>query len=92
MRVEADSRLIVSELLPVFLALRIARRLDEEMNATYSGVQLLSRIGDPVAEPWPVDVTTTIADDGSGSNVVEAEFGAIDTLGANLLSGTIDVF
>jgi S-adenosylmethionine synthetase len=45
---------------------------------TYSGVQLHSRVGDPVAEPWVVDVTTT-ADDAAVADVVRTELDAIDS-------------
>lgn len=74
------------------LALRIGRRLGDEHGATYSGVQLLSRIGDPVTEPWAVDVTTTLADEGAVSAAVEAEFESLDALRSDLLAGRTDVF
>ena len=74
------------------LALRIARRLDKELGAAYSGVKILFRIGDPVAEMWAVDVTTTIDDDHAVADVVETGFGEIEAIRADLLSGSIEVF
>ncbi|WP_276274009.1 methionine adenosyltransferase [Haloarcula litorea] len=74
------------------LALRIARRLAETLGASHGGVQLLSRIGEPVAEPWAVDVQTTVADADAVADAVAAEFDAIGTLRADLLAGRVDVF
>jgi S-adenosylmethionine synthetase len=74
------------------LALRIARRLEAEQGASYAGVQLLSRIGAPVSEPWAVDVETTAAAGDAVEGAVREELGAIDGLRDDLLSGRIDVF
>lgn len=45
------------------LALRMARRLETDIDAGYSGVQILSRISNPVSDPLAVDVATTSQDE-----------------------------
>lgn len=74
------------------LALRIARRLADVAGATYSSVGLLSRIGEPITEPWAVDVATTVTADGAVTEAVAEELGAVDRLRADLLAGHVDVF
>ncbi|KAB1188007.1 MULTISPECIES: methionine adenosyltransferase [Haloferax] len=74
------------------LSLRIARRLGDELGATYSSVQLLSRIGDPVSEPQAVDVVTTVTDDDVVTKAVADEFERIDELRSDLLAGRVAVF
>lgn len=73
------------------LAIRIARRLSYEHGADHAGVQLLSRIGEPISEPTAVDVETT-ADEESVEQVVRGELGAVDTLTEDLIDGHVDVF
>jgi S-adenosylmethionine synthetase len=74
------------------LALRIADRLEDRLGASYSGVQLLSRIGDPVGEPLAVDVQTTVEDRAAVRGVVDDQLAALDTLTEDLLAGRVDVF
>ncbi|KAB1193783.1 methionine adenosyltransferase [Haloferax sp. MBLA0076] len=74
------------------LSLRIARRLHDELGATYSGVELLSRIGDPVAEPWAVDVVSTVDEHEAVRDAIVDEFGDLDDLRSALLDGRLPVF
>lgn len=74
------------------LALRISRRIEDELRADYCVVQLLSRIGDPVSDPWAVEVTTTTDQQSRVRDIVTAELGAIDSLREDLLENRIEVF
>jgi S-adenosylmethionine synthetase len=74
------------------LGIRIAEQLDAELGATYSGVQLLSRIGDPVADPLAVDIATTAADEAAVRDVAADELAAVDRLTEGLVAGDVDVF
>lgn len=62
------------------------------MGAAYSGVQLLSKIGDPVSEPWAAAVDTTARDEERAGAVVCEELGRLEGLRDDLLSGRIEVF
>lgn len=73
------------------LALRIARDLTDHFDAAYSGVQLLSRIGEPVSDPLAVDVVTT-APEGVVYDVVDEQLASIDALTEDVLRGRVDVF
>ncbi|MFB6080158.1 MAG: methionine adenosyltransferase [Haloferacaceae archaeon] len=72
------------------LALRIARRLSDADDG-YAAVRLLSRIGDPVAEPWAVDVTTT-ADGATARTAVDRELDRLDALTEELIRGEVETF
>jgi S-adenosylmethionine synthetase len=74
------------------LALRIARRLEADLDASYGCVQILSRIGDPVSEPVAVDVSTTLEDGDAVRSVVDDQFGAVDTLTEDIIEGRVSVF
>ena len=74
------------------LALRMARALWRDLDADYSGVQLLSRIGNPVSEPLAVDVTTTVRDEAAVEAVVNEQLASLDELTTELLAGDVDVF
>lgn len=74
------------------LAIRIAERLHEDAGAAYSSVQLLSRIGDPITEPWAVDVTTTAADRDVVRDVAIEELDAITSLTDELVRGEVETF
>ena len=74
------------------LALRIARRLEVDLDASYGCVQILSRIGDPVSEPVAVDVSTTLEDGEAVRSVVDDQFGAVDTLTEDIIEGRVSVF
>ncbi|WP_049893750.1 hypothetical protein [Halogranum rubrum] len=65
-------------------------RFEESVVATYSGVQFLSRIDDPVADPWAVDVTTTAGDREAVADVAEAELEAVETVREDLVVGRVD--
>lgn len=74
------------------LALRIATRLASDLDASYSGVQLLSRIGEPVSEPVATAVVTTVEDEAAVHAVVDDERAHIPRLTDALVEGTVDVF
>lgn len=74
------------------LALRIANRLGSDLGASYGGVQLLSRIGEPVSEPLATDVVTTVEDETAVQAVVEDELAQIPRLTDALVEGSVDVF
>lgn len=71
-------------------ALRAARRL-ADAGAAHAGVQLVARIGDPVAEPWAVDVVTT-ADEPAARDAVSAELADLGGLTDDLVAGRVDTF
>ncbi|MFB6189248.1 MAG: methionine adenosyltransferase [Halapricum sp.] len=73
------------------LALRIAGRLADD-GGEFAGVQLLSRIGAPVSEPWAVDVTTTVPDEDRVSGIVHEELADHASLTEDLLAGRIETF
>ena len=70
--------------------LAIPRRLDEG-GADFAAVRLLSRIGDPVAEPWAVDASTT-TDGERVRTAVESELEGIDALTEALIRGEVETF
>ncbi len=61
------------------LALRISDRLATDHGADHAAVQLLSRIGDPVDQPWAVDVATT-AEEAVAREAVRSELADVSTL------------
>ncbi|WP_435073741.1 methionine adenosyltransferase [Halorubrum sp. HHNYT27] len=74
------------------LSLRIARRLEADLNVDYGSVQILSRIGDPVSDPLAVDVTTTSGDETAVRAVVDDLLASVDDLTDDILTGEVDVF
>ncbi|MFW6316854.1 MAG: methionine adenosyltransferase [Halorubrum sp.] len=74
------------------LALRTARRLGDDLDATYGCVQILSRIGDPVSDPLAVDVATTSTDEPAVRSIVADQLASLDTLREDIVAGEIPVF
>jgi len=64
----------------------------DDLGAAYASVQLLSRIGAPVDEPWAVDVATTAGDERRVCEIVREELADLDSLTRDLIAGRIDTF
>jgi len=71
---------------------RIAGRLAEEAGAAHSSVQLLSRIGAPIDDPWAVDAVSTVADEGTVRDAVERELDALPELTDAIVAGEVTTF
>ncbi|MGB9963993.1 methionine adenosyltransferase [Halobacterium hubeiense] len=74
------------------LALRVSRRLADDLGAEHAGVQLLSQIGAPVSEPQAADVVTTVGDAAAVEAVLEEELAAVGDLTEDLIAGRVDTF
>ena len=74
------------------LALRIARKLGDDLDTDYGCVQLLSRIGDPVNDPLAVDVTTTNTNEDAVRSIVDDQLKTINHLRDDVITGNIPVF
>ncbi len=74
------------------LALRVARRLADDLGADHTGVQLLSQLGAPVSEPQAADVVTTVGDEAAVRDVLDEELAAVDALTEDLIAGRGDTF
>lgn len=74
------------------VATKAAERVNQELDAEYTGVKLLSQIGAPVAEPQAIDVETTARDDDELRRLVAAELEGIDSLSRDIVAGDVQLF
>ncbi|MGM0388629.1 MAG: methionine adenosyltransferase [Natrinema limicola] len=74
------------------VATKAAERVNQELDAEYTGVKLLSQIGAPVAEPQAIDVETTARDDDELRRLVAAELEGIDSLSCDIVAGDVQLF
>ncbi|MFB6154395.1 MAG: methionine adenosyltransferase [Haloferacaceae archaeon] len=72
-----------------------AARVTDELGADYAEVALLSRIGDPLADPQAAHVATTAGDDVRDAAIrdaLEAELSAIESLTDDVIAGRRALF
>lgn len=74
------------------VATNAAERINQELDAEYTGIKLLSQIGAPVAEPQAIDVETTARDDDELRRLVAAELEGIDSLARDIVAGDVQLF
>jgi len=74
------------------VATNAAERINQELDAEYTGIKLLSQIGAPVTEPQAIDVETTARDDDELRRLVAAELEGIDSLAREIVAGDVQLF
>ncbi|SDC86720.1 methionine adenosyltransferase [Natrinema hispanicum] len=74
------------------VATNAAERINQELDAEYTGIKLLSQIGAPVAEPQAIGVETTARDDDELRRLVAAELEGIDSLARDIVAGDVQLF
>ncbi|RZV10641.1 methionine adenosyltransferase [Natrinema hispanicum] len=74
------------------VATNAAERINQELDAEYTGIKLLSQIGAPVTDPQAIDVETTARDDDELRRLVAAELEGIDSLAREIVAGDVQLF
>ncbi|MFD1564136.1 methionine adenosyltransferase [Haloarchaeobius amylolyticus] len=74
------------------VATNAAERINQQLDAEYTGVKLLSQIGAPVTEPQAIDVETAARDDEEIRRLVTAELEDVDSLSRDIVAGDVQLF